>query len=176
MEKEKTVVAETKKNEQKATKVVFDRKAFYQNMAKAFSKSKVVDVIADTETEKPRENPVEYEFIHFYKKGTTTKLFELFTKNKDCKFCVGLTLADFLQKDDKYTMTPVEKTKKTEENGEKVKRVVYIRVTCSHEDAVEVAQKIIDAYESNKITEVVELPKKAINTKAKAKKSAKKAQ
>ena len=149
-------------------KVAFDRKAFYQSMAKAFSKSKVVDVVADTETEKPRENPAEYEFIHFYKKGTTDKLFELFTKSKDCKFVVGLTLADFLQKDDRYTLTPVEKSRKKGEDGEKVKKVVYIRVTCSHEDAVAVAEKIIAAYESNKVTEVVEVPEKK-TTKAKKK-------
>lgn len=161
---------EKKVAEQK--KATFDRKAFYQTMAKAFSKSKVVDVIADTETEKPRENPAEYEFIRFCKKGTTDKMFELFTKSKDCKFLVGITLADFLQNDDRYTLTPVEKTKKTDENGEKIKRVVYIRVTCSHEDAIDVAQKIVEAYESNKITEVVEIPKKTKASKKASKKDA----
>lgn len=150
------VVAEAKKEvkKEKKEKVVFDRKGFAEKLQKAFEKNTSVDVVADTDTEKPRENPAEYEFIHFYKKGTKTKAFELFVKNKDCKFLIGLTLKDFLGESDKYTLTDVQKKEK----------IVYVRVTCKHEDAIEVAKAIQKAYDT-KVTTPVEVPVK--ETKAK---------
>lgn len=144
--------------EKKVVKVAFDRKGFAESLKKAFEKNPSVDLVVDTETEKPRENPAEYEFIHFYRKGTKTKAFELFVKNKDCKFLVGLTLKDFLGKNEKYTMTDV--TKKD--------RIVYVRVTCKHEDAIEVAKAIQKAYDEHVTVPVVKTEKpKTQTTKAK---------
>lgn len=148
-------------------KVAFDRKSFYQSLAKAFAKNGVVDVVADTDRE-TSINKTEYEYIHFYKKGTEKNLFQLYVKNGDCKFVVGLTLKDFLKSGKNYTITPVEKSRK---DGEK--KVVYIRVTCNHEDAVAVAETIIGAYES-KTAEVVDVPEKKKTTAKKTTKKVKK--
>lgn len=148
------------KKEVAEKKVAFDKKAFYQTLAKAFAKNSAVDVVADTDREKSLDR-AEYEYIHFYKKGTEKNLFQLYVKNGDCKFVVGVTLKDFLKQGENYTITPVEKTR----NGEK--KAVCIRVTCTHEDAIAVAETIISAYGS-RVTEVVEVPeKKAKKTTAK---------
>ena len=137
-------VAENKAVE---TKVSFDKKAFYQQMAKAFTKSKVVDVVADTDRLESLDR-TEYEYVHFYKKGTEKNLFQCYVKKENVQFVVGVRLKDFLKQGKNYTITPVEKTR----NGEK--KMVYIRVTCNHEDAAAVAETIIEAYESRTIKEV----------------------
>ena len=162
--KEIKEVAEVKATEAKAAEK-FDRKALFTEIQKAFAKNEIADVVADTDRE-DSINCAEYEYIHFYKKGTETNLFQLYIKNKDCKFVVGLTLKDFLKQGDNYTLTGVEKTK----GGEK--KVVYIRVTCNHEDTVDVANTILQAYQT-KITQVVEVPEKP--AKKEAKKETKKA-
>ena len=87
-------------------------------------------------------------FVHFYKKGTEKNLFQCYVKKENVQFVVGVRLKDFLKQGKNYTITPVEKTR----NGEK--KMVYIRVTCNHEDAAAVAETIIEAYESRTIKEV----------------------
>jgi len=149
------------------TKVSFDKKAFFQQMAKAFAKSKAVDVAADTDLEEKSTDKPEYEYIHFYKKGTTKNMFQCYVKKENVQFVVGIRLKDFLKQGKNYTITPVEKTR----NGEK--KVVYIRVTCTHEDAIVVAETIIGAYESRSI-ETVEVPEKQ-KTEKKTEPAAKKA-
>lgn len=150
-------VTENKKAEVK--KVPFDKKVFFNTIQSAFSKDNTVDVVADTERE-DSINASEYEYIHFYKKGTEKNLFQMYVKNSDVKFVVGVTLKDFLKQGKNFTVTPVEKSR----NGEK--KVVYIRVTCNHEDAVVVAETIINAYTSRQ-AEIVDAPEKK---KASAKK------
>ncbi len=142
-------VAENKAVE---TKVSFDKKAFYQQMAKAFTKSKVVDVVADTDRLESLDR-TEYEYVHFYKKGTEKNLFQCYVKKENVQFVVGVRLKDFLKQGENYIITPVEKTR----NGEK--KMVYIRVTCNHEDATAVAETIIGAYE-NRAIETVEVSEK----------------
>lgn len=158
MEKKEAVV--------ESKKVAFDRKAFFTTIQKAFAKNPVVDVVADTERE-DSINAAEYEYIHFYKKGTEKNLFQMYVKTKDVKFVVGMTLKDFVKQGKNYTITPIEKKNK---DGEK--KVTCIVVSCSHEDAEVVAQTILSAYESKTITEVVEVPEK--RAKATSKKNAKK--
>lgn len=156
-------VAENKAVE---TKVSFDKKAFFQQMVKAFAKSKAVDLVADTDLGEKSIDKPEYEYIHFYKKGTTKNMFQCYVKRENVNFVVGIRLKDFLKQGEKYTVTPIEKKR----NGEM--RVVYIRVTCAHEDAISVAETIIGAYESRAV-EPVEVPeKKADNKKAPAAKKA----
>lgn len=159
-----TKVAEVKVEEKKAVEK-FDRKALFTEIQKAFAKNEITDVVADTDRE-DSIGKADYEYIHFYKKGTETNLFQLYIKNKDCKFVVGLTLKEFLKQGDNYTLTGVEKNK----GGEK--KVVYIRVTCNHEDAIDVANTILQAYQT-KITQIVEAPEKP--AKKEAKKETKKA-
>lgn len=163
---EKKVAVENKVAE---TKVAFDRKAFFTKIQKAFSKNTMVDVVADTDREESI-NCSEYEYIHFYKKGTERNLFQLYVKEKDCKFVVGMTLKDFVKQGNNYTITPIEKKNK---DGEK--KVTCIVVSCAHEDAELVAETIITAYESKKITEVVEVPEKKDTKTKEAKTSTKKA-
>ena len=173
MENKKTVVAQetvAKATEKKATKEkkvvekkpAFDKKAFFTEMAKAFAKNTVTDVVADTDRENSIDKP-EYEYIHFYKKGTEQNIFQLYVKEKDCKFVVGLTLKEFLKQGKNYTLTDVEKKRNDE------KKVVYIRVTCTHEDAIDVANTILNAYQT-KISQVVEVPVKEKKAKATTKK------
>lgn len=163
-------VAENKVAEQKETKVSFDKKAFYQQMAKAFTKSKVVDVVADTDRLESLDR-TEYEYVHFYKKDTEKNLFQCYVKKENVQFVVGVKLKDFLKQGENYTITPVEKTR----NGEK--KMVYIRVTCNHEDAIAVAETIIGAYESRAVepVEVVEKKTEPAAKKASTKKAKKSA-
>ena len=160
-------VAENKVAE---TKVSFDKKAFYQQMAKAFTKSKAVDVVADTDRLESLDR-TEYEYVHFYKKGTEKNLFQCYVKKENVQFVVGVRLKDFLKQGENYTITPVEKKR----NGEM--RVVYIRVTCNHEDAIAVAETIIGAYESRAVepVEVVEKKTEPAAKKASTKKTKKSA-
>lgn len=150
---------ETKVAEKKEV-VKFDRKAFFTTIQKAFAKNADVDVVADTEREDSINAP-EYEYIHFYKKGTEKNLFQMYTKSKDVKFVVGMTLKDFVKQGDKYTISSIEKKNK---DGEK--KVTSIVVTCAHEDAITVAETIIAAYK-DKITTVVEVPEKKATKTAK---------
>ena len=147
--------------EQKEVKVAFDRKAFYTEFRKSFTKDQIVDVQADTDLENSI-NKVEYEYIHFFKKGTTKNLFQMYVKGGDVKFVVGLTLKDFLKQGKNYAIQPVEKKRGDE------KKVVCFRIICSHEDAVDVAKTILEAY-STKTATIVEVPEK----KTKAKKNTK---
>lgn len=140
------------KTEVKEVKAKFDKKAFSDKIIKAFKNSKDVDVVADTDREQSI-NKDEYEYIHFYKKETENNLFQLYVKNKDCKFVVGLTLADFLSEGEEYVITPVEKKR-----GEE-KKVAYIRITCEHDKAVDVAKMIIAAYKAKIKVQAVETPK-----------------
>ena len=168
-----TKAVETKKaaTEKKVEKVKFDKKAFYTEFRKAFAKDTLVDVVADTDLENSI-NKDEYEYIHFFKKGTTKNLFQMYVKAGDVKFVVGMALQDFLKQGKNYTITPVEK--KRGEDGEK--KPVYLRVSCSHEDAVAVAQTILQA-QTEKLSVVVEVPEKKVASSKKTttqKKSAKK--
>ena len=160
-------VAENKVAEQKETKVSFDKKAFYQQMAKAFAKSKAVDVVADTDLGEKSTDKPEYEYIHFYKKDTEKNMFQCYVKKEGVNFVIGIRLKDFLKQGKNYTIVPIEKTR----NGEK--KLVCIRVTCSHEDAIAVAETIIGAYESRAIetVEVVEKKKAEKKTEPAAKKT-----
>lgn len=160
MEKKDTVVAEKK--------VAFDRKGLFQQMVKAFAKNEITDVVADTERENTINKP-EYEYVHFYKKGTETNIFQCYIKEKDCRFVVGLTLKDFLKQGKNYTLTPIEKKAKDSDE----KRVVYVRVTCAHEDAVDVAGTILGAYQT-KLATIVEIPEKKSTKKSDKKADAKK--
>ena len=157
--------------EQKETKVAFDKKAFYQQMAKAFAKNPMVDVVADTDLDEKSSDKPEYEYIHFYKKDTTKNMFQCYVKQESVHFVVGIRLKDFIQQGKNYTVTPVEKTR----NGEK--KLVYIRVTCAHEDANMVAETIITAYQSKtlKVAEVEEVKTKEAKKETKAKETKKSA-
>lgn len=164
-------VAENKAVETKEVKVFFDKKAFFQQMVKAFAKSKAVDLVADTDLEEKSTDKPEYEYIHFYKKGITKNMFQCYVKKESVNFVVGIRLKDFLKQGEKYTIVPIEKTR----NGEK--RMVYIRVTCNHEDAIAVAETIIGAYESRAVepVEVVEKKTEPAAKKASTKKAKKSA-
>lgn len=143
--------------EKKVEKVTFDKKAFYTEFRKAFAKDQLVDVTADTDLENS-VNKDEYEYIHFFKKGTTKNLFQMYVKKGDVKFVVGMALKDFLKQGDNYTMQEVEKKRGDE------KKPVYIRVSCSHADAVAVAQTILQA-QTAKLSVVVEVPEKKAESK-----------
>lgn len=147
------------------TKVKFDKKAFFTEFRKAFAKDQMVDVVADTDLE-DSVNKDEYEYIHFFKKGTKKNLFQMYVKAGDVKFVVGMALKDFLKQGKNYTIKPVEKKR-----GEE-KKPVYLRVSCSHEDAIAVAQTILQA-QTEKLSVVVEVPeKKTKTTKSKKQKEA----
>lgn len=167
----KAVAKTTEKKAEKVVKAVFDKKAFFTEFRKSFTKNATVDVVADTDLENSI-NKDEYEYIHFYKKGTTKNLFQMYVKGKDVKFVVGLALKDFIPEGDKYTITPVEKKR----GEDKEKKPVYLRVTSSHEDAVEVANIIIEAQLAKMSAIKTEVPeeKKAIDTTTTKKKTAKK--
>ena len=166
MSKKVAVETSTKAVETKAAKKVekvkFDKKAFFTEFQKAFAKDQLVDVVADTDMPESI-NKDEYEYIHFFKKGTTKNLFQMYVKNGDVKFVVGMALKDFLKQGKNFTMTEVEKKR-----GEE-KKAVYIRIACTHEDAVVVAQTIIQA-QSEKMSVVVEVPEKKTTTKKKSQK------
>ena len=155
-----------KKNVEAVVAEKFDRKGFFSTVQKAFAKSKDVDVVADTEREESI-NATEYEYIHFFKKGTTKNLFQMYVKSKNVKFVVGMTLKDFLKQGEKYTIDPIEKKNK---DGEK--KVTCVVVTCEHEDAIAVAETIISAYQT-KISTIVEVPEKKTKKDVKAKETKK---
>ena len=146
----------------KVEKVKFDKKAFFTEFQKAFAKDQLVDVVADTDLAESI-NKDEYEYIHFFKKGTTKNLFQMYVKANDVKFVVGMALKDFLKQGKNFTMQEVAKKR-----GEE-KKAVYIRVACTHEDAIAVAQTIIQA-QSEKMSVVVEVPEKKTTTKKKTQK------
>lgn len=138
-----TKTAEKKAPEKKVEKVVFDKKAFFTTIQKAFAKSAVTDVVADTEREKSI-NAMEYEYIHFYRKGTDRNIFQLYVKNTNSVFVVGIALAECLAKSDKFTVYPIKKPR-TMKDGTKEKRITCYAITCKHEDTVEVSNILLTA-------------------------------
>ena len=129
--------------EEKVEKVAFDRKALYGSIQKAFAKSPVVDILADTDREESI-NAAEYEYIHYYRKGTDRNIFQLYIKTKNSVFVVGNALAGMLdQKSDKYTMTPIQKTRKNKDGSSEKKTTCYA-INCKHEDTVEVSNILVE--------------------------------
>lgn len=159
MAKEKEVqVVETK-----AAKV--DRKVLAESIETAFKENKVVDVIADTNLETPTALSYEdYKFIHFYRKGTTKDLFQLYITGKTGEFFVRKQAAEFLG-DDVEKKPAMKKIK-----GEQ--KVIHVIVKCPIDTVLEVAEKILAACaENDKLVAKAKEEKEAEKKAAKAKKA-----
>ena len=132
----------------------------------------MVDVIADTNLETPTAlSYEEYRFIHFYRKGTTKDLFQLYITGKTGEFFVRKQAAEFLG-DDVEKKPAMKKIK-----GEQ--KVIHVIVKCPIDTVPAVAEKILVACaENDKLVaqqkEAKEAEKKAAKKeKAEAKKETK---
>lgn len=134
---EKKPVAEKKPEKQKTPKVSLKDAA--TKVEADFKTNPTLDVIADTNLENPTAISYDdYKFIHFYNKGTTKDLFQLYLGARVSTFIIRTKAAQFLGKD--VEATPAEK----KVNGEK--KVIHVLVKCPTENVSEVAVKIIEAY------------------------------
>ena len=154
MSKKEVTVVETK-----AAKV--DMKTLAQSIEVAFKKHELVDVIADTNLENPTALSYDdYRFIHFYRKGTTKDMFQLYLTSKSGKFIIRNRVAELLGKDvDKKPITKKDNKKNTQ-------RVIHVEVTTPIDTVNAVAEKIIAA--------CVESTKMVIENKKTTKKAEKK--
>lgn len=154
MSKTEVAVVETK-----AAKV--DKKVLAESIETAFKKNEVVDVIADTNLETPTALSYEdYRFIHFYRKGTTKDLFQLYITGKSGEFFVRKQAAELLGED--VNQTPAYKKIKGE------RKIIHIIVKCPIETVPEVAEKIITACtENDKLVEQKKAEKQAAKKEAK---------
>ena len=161
MAKKEVQVVETK-----AAKV--DRKVLAESIEKAFKDNKVVDVIADTNLENPTGLSYEdYRFIHFYRKGTTKDLFQLYITGKTGEFYVRKQAAEFLGED-------VEKRNATKKIKGEVK-VIHVIVKAPIDTVPAVADKILVACaENDKALEQKKAEKAEAKKKAKEEKKAEK--
>lgn len=143
----------TKVAEKKEVKK-FDYKAVAESMEKSFKADKRVDVIADTKLETPKSNTYsEFTYIHFFKPGTQKDMFGCYLIGKGrTRFALSLAVAEYIKG---LPVQPVEKKIKGE------KKLVAIDVICANEDAVDVANTIIDAYASIPVKPKKEKPAKA---------------
>ena len=150
------------------TKVAVDYKALAESIEKAFKADKSVDVVTDTRMENPRAmTEPEYRYIHFYNPGTEKNLFGMYIVGKNrVRFALNLKVEEFL--DAGLEKRPVEKKIKGE------KRKVAVDVYCEIQDAVEVAKKIIAAYQSIPVKEKTPAKEKKSEVKAEKKPSTKK--
>lgn len=137
----------------------FDYKAVAESMEKSFKADKRVDVIADTKLETPKSNTYsDFTYIHFFKPGTQKDMFGCYLIGKGrTRFALSLAVAEYIKG---LPVQPVEKKIKGE------KKLVAIDVICANEDAVDVANTIIEAYAS-----IPAKPKKEKSAKADPKKS-----
>ena len=130
-------VAEKKTEKQKTPKVSL--KDIATKVEADFKKSQTLDVIADTNLETPTAiSYADYKFVHFYNKGTTKDLFQLYLGARVSTFIIRTKAAQFLGKD--VEATPAEK----KVNGEK--KVIHVLVKCPTENVTDVANKIVEAY------------------------------
>jgi len=161
MKKQETVVAVVKE-----TKV--DRKTIAENIEQAFKDNKMMDVVADTNLENPTGLSYEdYKFIHFYKKGTTKDLFQLYITGKTGTFYVRTVVAEHLGKD-------VEKTPAMKKQKDGSMKVNLFLVKAPIDTVPTVAEKILDAcIENEKMVEQIKAQKDAEKA---AQKEAKKAE
>lgn len=121
----------------KKEKIPFDYKAVADKTVTAFKDNKKVDVIADSSLDTPTDNNnPEFSYIHFYKKGSKSNLFQLYIKSKKAIFCVNNEVAKKIEGEN-FTLTYKKKKDVT----------VYTRVIVSHEDIVTMAKTIIPLYE-----------------------------
>lgn len=158
----KTVAPKTeKKAVEKKPKA--DYKAIAETVEKAFKSDKTVDVIADTNMEFPRSTTEDdYKYIHFFKPGTEKNMFGCYIQTATTtKFAITGKVVEYLDKSVKAT--PVVKKIKD------VEKIAYYVVECKNEEIVDVAKKIIPAYQQM----VLAKPKKAEKTKATEKKAEK---
>lgn len=117
----------------------FDYKAVAESFEAAFKNDARVTVIADTKLEIPKSNTYsEYTYIHFFKSGTQKDMFGCYLIGKGrTRFALSLAVAEYIKG---LPVQPVEKKIKGE------KKLVAIDVICANEDAVNVANTIIEAY------------------------------
>lgn len=146
----------------------FDYKAVAENLEKSFKADKRVDVIADTKLENPKSNTYsDFTYIHFFKSGTQKDMFGCYLIGKGrTRFALSLAVAEYIKG---LPVQPVEKKIKGE------KKLVAIDVICANEDAVDVANTIIEAYASIPAKTKKEKPAKADPKKSETKAVEKKA-
>ena len=150
-------------------KVTFNRAEFATTIIKAFAKNGTVDVVADTDLEKPRDTSVEeMAYIHFFKKGTDKDLFKMYNMPKKTRFAVSKVTE--LPESDEYTISPIINSK--------TQTVKWINIYTAHENAIEVARMIIDAAVAGaeKIEAEKAVKKAAKDAEKQAQKEAKKAE
>ena len=156
----KAVKTTAPKTEKKAVeqKPKADFKAIAENVEKAFKTDKSVDVIADSNMEYPRSTTEgDYKYIHFFNPGTEKNMFGCYIQTATTtKFAITGKVVEFLDKSVKAV--PVVKTVKG------VTKTAYYVVECKNEDIVDVAKKIIPAYQQMVLTKT----KKPAEKKAKA--------
>ena len=150
MSEKKVVVAEVKEV------VKVSKKEVAESIEKAFKNNKMMDVIADTNLENPTGLSYEdYRFIHFYKKGTTKDLFQLYLTGKTGTFYIRTKVAEHLGED-------VEKTPAMKKQKDGSMKVNLFLVKAPIETIPAVAERILDAcIENEKLVEQSKAEKEA---------------
>jgi len=146
----------------------FDYKAVAESFEAAFKNDARVTVIADTKLENPKSNTYsDYTYVHFFKSGTQKDMFGCYLIGKGrTRFALSLAVAEYIKG---LPVQPVEKKIKGE------KKLVAIDVICANEDAVNVANTIIEAYASIPVKSKKEIAEKSEPKKEKKPATSKKA-
>ena len=151
-----------KKAEPKTEKPKADYKAIAENVEKAFKSDKTVDVIADSNMEYPRSTTEgDYKYIHFFNPGTEKNMFGCYIQTATTtKFAISNKVVEYLDKSVKAV--PVVKKIKD------VEKTAYYVVECKNEEIVDIAKKIIPAYQQMVLAKPKKTKVEKKSTEAKA--------
>lgn len=151
-----------KKAEPKTEKPKADYKAIAENVEKVFKSDKTVDVIADSNMEYPRSTTEgDYKYIHFFNPGTEKNMFGCYIQTATTtKFAISNKVVEYLDKSVKAV--PVVKKIKD------VEKTAYYVVECKNEEIVDIAKKIIPAYQQMVLAKPKKTKVEKKSTEAKA--------
>ena len=161
--KTETKAVEKQPAEKKAEpKPKTDYKAIAENVEKAFKSDKTVDVIADSNMEYPRSTTEgDYKYIHFFNPGTEKNMFGCYIQTATTtKFAISNKAVEYLDKSVKAV--PVVKKIKD------VEKTAYYVVECKNEEIVDIAKKIIPAYQQMVLAKPKKTKVEKKSTEAKA--------
>ena len=158
----KTETKAVKKPAEKVEKPKVDYKAIAENVEKAFKSDKTVDVIADSNMEYPRSTTEgDYKYIHFFNPGTEKNMFGCYIQTATTtKFAISNKVVEYLDKSVKAV--PVVKKIKD------VEKIAYYVVECKNEEIVDIAKKIIPAYQQMVLAKPKKTKVEKKSTEAKA--------
>ena len=151
-----------KKAEPKTEKPKADYKAIAENVEKAFKSDKTVDVIADSNMEYPRSTTEgDYKYIHFFNPGTEKNMFGCYIQTATTtKFAISNKVVEYLDK----LVKAVPVVKKIKD----VEKTTYYVVECKNEEIVDIAKKIIPAYQQMVLAKPKKTKVEKKSTEAKA--------